>query len=110
MLDDGGEPDPREPHEAAPELGVEQARRAQTDLCEAGQILGSGMQDPLDIGDDIGDGCEIGTGDRVDQPGARALAPDLDEISPLTVSVARCTLCVDGHRSGPRRDGFGRAG
>ena len=56
VLDDRGEPNPRQTHEASPELGVEQARRMQTDLRQAGQVLGCGMQDPLDVGDDLGDG------------------------------------------------------
>ena len=110
MLHDSGEAHPGQPHEASPELGVEQAGRAHADLRQAGQVLGGGMQDPLDIREDGADGGEIGARDRVDQPGARTLAPDLDEIGPLPVAVAGCALGVQGHRAGAGGQGRGGTG
>ena len=67
------------------------------------------MQAPIDRGEDVGSGCQIRAGDRVDQPGARTLTPDLDQIGPLPVAVAGRALCVESHRSGPASDGPGRA-
>ena len=101
MLDDRSEPDARQTDEPSGELGVEQSRRAQTDLRQAGQILGCRMQNPLDAVDRVGDGQEVRAGDGVNQPGARALASDLDEIGPLAIAVAGRSLGVDGHGTGP---------
>ena len=109
VLDDGSEPDPRQTDEPSSELGVEQSRRMQANLRQARQILGGGVQDPLDIGQGVCDGREIGTRDRVEQPGARALAPDLDEICPLAIAVAGRALRVDRRRTGASSKERGRA-
>ena len=47
VLDDRRETDPWQPQDAGRELGVEQLARVQSDLGEAGEVLGRGMQDPL---------------------------------------------------------------
>jgi len=56
VLDDRCQPNAGQTHEASPELGVEQPGRVQTHLREAGQVLGGGMQDPLDIADHVSNG------------------------------------------------------
>ena len=46
-LDQRGQADPRVAQQPPGELGVEQRRRDQPDLGEAGEVLGGGVQDPL---------------------------------------------------------------
>ena len=46
------------------------------------------MQDPLGVADRLVDRREVGAGDRVDQPGAGALAAQLHEVGALAVAVA----------------------
>ncbi len=47
LLDHRPEADPRHPEKPRRELGVEDVRRVETDLAEAGQILRRGVEDPL---------------------------------------------------------------
>ena len=98
----------------AGELGVEQLARAQAHLGEAGEVLGGRVQDPLGGTDRLVERGEVGAADRVDQPGAGALAAHLHEVGALAVAVARGALGVDrdralARRRRPRRRGPARA-
>ena len=70
------------------------------DLGQARQVLAGGVQHPLGVGDRGGELVQVRAADRVDQPGAGALAAQLDQVGPLAVAVARGALGVDGDRSG----------
>ena len=95
VLDDGGQADAVQPEEAGGELGVEELPGPQADLGEAGEVLRRGVQDPLGGADGVLERREVGDGDGVDEPGARALAPHLDQVGPLAVAVAGGALGVD---------------
>ena len=111
-LDQGGEPDAGVAEQAAGELGVEERGGLQADLAQAGEVLGRGVQDPLGAGEGLLEGGQGLEGDRVDQPGAGALAAQLDEVGAGRVAVARRPLGVDGDRAGGRGErlaGLGEA-
>ena len=56
VLDHRGESHPWQAHQATPELGVEKTRGAHAELGKTGKVLGCGVQDPLDIAQDLIDG------------------------------------------------------
>jgi hypothetical protein len=58
------------------------------------------VQHPFLVGDRVLEHREVGQRHRVDQPGARAVAPELDQVGALAVAVARRALGVDGDRPG----------
>jgi len=94
-----GEPDARQAQQPTGQLGVEQPVRPQAELREARQVLRGRVQDPLDPGQGLLEDAEVLEGLRVDQPGARALALELDQEGALAVAEARGALGVDGDRS-----------
>ena len=55
LLDHRAEGDPLVAEQPAGQFGVEQPSRTQSELGEARQILGSGVQDPLGLVDDVGE-------------------------------------------------------
>ena len=59
QLDERAERDPLEAGEAAGELGVEQPRRAQAQLGEAGEVLGGGVQHPFGVGERGDEGVDV---------------------------------------------------
>ncbi len=73
-------------------------------LAQAGQVLGRGVQDPLGALEGLLQRGQRGHRDRVDEPGAGALAAQLDQVGAVGVAVARGALGVDGHRPGRRRE------
>jgi len=56
----------------ASRLGIEQPARPVTDLGQAGQVLGRGVQHRLDIGERGVEPAEVRAGDRVDEHGPGA--------------------------------------
>ena len=82
------------------QLGVEDPRRDEADLGQAGEVLVGGVQDPLGVDDRLLDGGEVRQGDRVEQPRARPAAAQLDEVGLLPVAVAGGALGVDRDRAG----------
>ena len=86
------------------QLGVEERGGAQADLGEAGEILGRGVQDPLDAVECVVEVGEIVEGDGVDQGGAGPLAAKLYQVGALGVAVARGAFGVDGDRAGAGRE------
>jgi hypothetical protein len=103
-LDHGAEADPLEPEEPACELGVEERVRAHADPCQAGEVLQGGVQHPLDVGEDGAEVGQVGAGDRIDDGGAGADPPQLDQVGPLAVAISGGTLRVDGDWSRSGRD------
>jgi hypothetical protein len=55
LLDHRAEGDPLVAEQPAGQFGVEEPSRTQSELGEARQILGSGVQDPLGLVDDVGE-------------------------------------------------------
>ena len=97
----------RETEEPPGQLGVEQPAGIQPDLHQAGEVLGGGMDDPFGRCDRLPERREIGEapvggleGLRIDQPGARVGATELQEIGPGRVPEALGAFRVDGHRTG----------
>lgn len=100
-------PRPTRGNPASPtrQLGVEEPRRRHAYLAETGQVLGGGVQHPLDAGQRLVQRGEVGAGDRVDQRRARALAAELDEVGALPVAVAGGALGVHGDGAAARGEG-----
>ena len=103
-LDEGRQPDAGVAEQPAGQLGVEQRARGEAHLGEAGEVLGGGVQDPLGAGQGLLERGERVEADRVDQEGAGALAPELDQVGAGGVAVARGPLGVDRDRTGRRRE------
>ena len=73
LLDERAEPDAGQPGQPAGELGVEEPRRGEPHLGEAGQVLVRGVQDPLRTGQRGGELREVAAQrDGVDERGAGA--------------------------------------
>ena len=87
-LHQGAEADPLPAEQAAGELGVEEGVGTQTELGEARQVLGGGMQDPLDTTGGPLDGGEVRDRDGVDQGRAGPLPANLHQVRTLAVLVA----------------------
>ncbi len=66
-LDHRAEADPGEPGEPPGQLGVEQPGRHHAYLAQAGQVLGGGVQHPLDAGEGLAQAGKVGAGHGVDQ-------------------------------------------
>ena len=105
------EADARVAREPPGELGVEQRVRVHAHLGEAGQVLGGGVQHPLDAPQRLPEHGEIAVdGDGVDERRPRALAAELDEVRAGRVPEPRRPLGVQGDRSGPRGHRLGERG
>ena len=106
LLDDGAEADAGEAGEPGAELGVEDARRVEADLAQAGEVLARGVQDPLLVADRRRASSVNGSpiGGRIEQEDAGAAAEDLDQVGALRVPEAGCALGVDRDRAGARGD------
>ena len=63
LLDHRAEGDPLVAEQPAGQFGVEQPGRTQSELGQAGQILGGGVQDPLGVVDDVGERPKAGNTD-----------------------------------------------
>jgi hypothetical protein len=108
LFDERPETDPGVTRQAGAELGVEDPLRAHPDVTEARQVLAGGVEHPLGADEGRVQAGEVGTADRIDQSGARPGAPELDQIGPLAVAVARRPLGVDRHRAAAGREGGDR--
>jgi hypothetical protein len=82
------EPHPWVAQQAPGELGIEQPARPVPELGQAGQVLGGRVQHGLAVGQRRVERRQVGAGDRVDQHGASAPAPQLDEERAVAVAVA----------------------
>ena len=101
FLDHGAQTDPLEASQPPGKLGVEDRRRDESDLGQAGQVLAGGVQYPLGVLQDSTEGGKVGAGDGVDEGAARTLAAQLHQVGPLAVAVARCPLGVHRYRARP---------
>ena len=95
---------PVEPGQSSGQLGVVELRRPHADLGQARQVLIGGVQDPFVVAEHVRDGPQRGqrvgaVADRVDEHGAGAGPPDLDQIGPVGVAEPRRPLGV--HRERP---------
>ena len=107
VLDHHGETDPRQPEDAA--------RRSVSNSCRGRRptsarharswVAACRIHSAAPIASSSG---EVGAADRVDEPGARALATHLHEVGALAVAVARGPLGVDRHRPLTGGHGGGR--
>ena len=70
------------------QLGVEQGGGPQAEGGQAGDVLVGGMKDPLGAVEGGGQLCQRTAGDRVDEEGADAFTPELDEVGVLSVAEA----------------------
>ena len=94
------------PGQASGQLGVVQRRRPHADLGQTRQILIGGVQDPLVRAEHLGDGPQRGqrvtaVADRVDEHGAGAGPPDLNQVGPVGVAETRRPLGVHREWSVP---------
>src|SRR5688572_21126508 len=99
LLDHSGEPDPRKPGQARSQFRVEKFVRPHAELGEAGEILARRVQDPFDALQGVVDDLKVLKWLRIDEPGARALPPDLHQESPLAVSETRGPFRVHSGRA-----------
>ena len=86
------------------QLRVEDAGGDHADAPHAGEILAGRVDDPGGVPAGLHQRAQIGCavrleGDGIDQPGARPLAPDLEEVGLRPVAVAVRALCVERHRA-----------
>ena len=105
-LHHGRQVHPVESGQSPGELGVVQRGRTHADLGQTRQILIGGVQDPLVGAEHLGDGPQRGqrvdaVADRVDEHGAGAGPPDLDQVGPVGVAETRRPLGVHRERSVP---------
>ena len=84
-LHEGTEADALTAEEPTGELGVEEGLGSQAQLGEAREVLGGGVQDPLDTLGRPLDGGEVRDGDRVDQGRAGPLPAHLHQVGALAV-------------------------
>ena len=96
--------DPVETGQPPCQLGVVQRRWPHADLGEARQILVGRVQNPLVLGQHVGDGPQHGlrvaaVAHRVDQHGARAGSPDLNQVGAVGVPESRGPLGVHRERA-----------
>ena len=109
LFDDGGEAHPGQPGQAGGELGVEEFVRPHAEFGQAGQVLAGGVQDPFDAAQGVVDDAEVTEGFGIDQPGAGAFAPDLDQEGALAVAEAGGALRVHARRAVAGGEGRGAA-
>ncbi|CPR12406.1 hypothetical protein BN971_03705 [Mycobacterium bohemicum DSM 44277] len=105
-FDHGRQVHPVESGQPPGELGVVERGWPHAHLREARQVLVGGVQDPFVVAQHLGDGPQRGqrvgaVADRVDQHGAGAGAPDLDQVRAVGVAEPRGPLGVDGERPVP---------
>ena len=108
VLDQRAEAHPRVAEQPPGQLGVEQLPRPVTQVGQAGQVLGRGVQHGFGTGQRRVQGRQVGAGHRVDQHGPGALAAQLDQEGPVPVAEPGGPLGVHRHRplpAGQGRDG-----
>jgi hypothetical protein len=88
LLDDSSQPDVLASQEPGGQLGVEQGGGPQAEGGQAGDVLVGSMKDPLGAVEGGGQLCQRTAGDRVDEEGADAFTPELDEVGVLSVAEA----------------------
>ncbi len=102
-LHHGREVHPVEPCQPSGQLSVVERRWPHADLGQTRQILVGGVQDPFVRVEHLGDGPQhrhrvTAVADRIDQYGAGAVPPDLDQIGPIRVAKPRGAFGVDSER------------
>ena len=104
-LEEGAEGGSRLGEKPCGQFGVEDARGDDVDLLHARQVLRGSVHDPGGAAAGVDQGTEVRPltavleGDGIDQPGACALAPDLQEVGLRPVAMPVGALGVERHGS-----------
>ena len=103
LLDHGAEADPLGAGQPAGELGVEEPRGRRPTSARQGRSWVAACSTHSASAMRVLDQRQVGQRNRVDQPGAGAVAAQLDQVGALAVAVAGGALGVDGDRAGAGR-------